>query len=58
MFRKRNRRRADIAKKTGEATAVAKSHGPVVLKVLGLLFALPQFSSPLHWDTSLGYRVR
>lgn len=39
VFRKRNRRRADIAKKTGEVTAVAKSHGPVALKVLGLLVA-------------------
>ncbi len=39
MFRKRNRRRADIAKKTGEVTAAAKTHGPVVFKVLGLLVA-------------------
>lgn len=36
---KRNRRRVDTAKKTGELKAAAQSHGPVVLKVLGLLCA-------------------
>lgn len=36
---KRNRRRVDTAKKTGELKAAATSHGPVVLKVLGLLGA-------------------
>ncbi|PZR12654.1 MAG: cell division protein FtsQ [Archangium gephyra] len=36
---KRNRRRVDAAKKTGELKAAATNHGPVVLKVLGLLCA-------------------
>lgn len=37
MFRsKRNRRRVDLAKKTGEFKAAAKHHGPVVLKMLAL----------------------
>ncbi|MEW5739351.1 MAG: FtsQ-type POTRA domain-containing protein [Myxococcota bacterium] len=31
---RRNRRRLDVAKKTGEFTAAARSHGPVVFKVL------------------------
>lgn len=38
MFRaKRNRRRADAAKTTGEIKATAKQVGPVVFKLLGLL---------------------
>ncbi len=37
MFRsKRNRRRVDLAKKTGEFKAAAKHHAPVALKLLGL----------------------
>lgn len=40
MFRtKRNRRRVDVAKKTGELKAAAKHHGPVVLKLVALLGA-------------------
>ena len=40
MFRsKRNRRRVDLAKKTGEFKAAAKTHGPVVLKMLALAVA-------------------
>ena len=40
MFRsKRNRRRVDVAKKTGELKAAAKHHGPSVLKLLALLTA-------------------
>ncbi len=40
MFRsKRNRRRVDVAKKTGELKAAAKHHGPVVLKLLALVVA-------------------
>lgn len=40
LFRaKRNRRRVDVAKKTGELKAAARHHGPVVLKVLGLLLS-------------------
>ncbi len=46
---KRNRRRVDTAKKTGELKAAAKSHGPVVLKVLGLLAAsVAIFFGTLH----------
>ena len=40
MFRsKRNRRRVDLAKKTGEFKAAAKHHAPVVLKLFGLAVA-------------------
>lgn len=40
MFRsKRNRRRVDLAKKTGEFKAVAKHHAPVALKLLALTAA-------------------
>lgn len=40
LFRtKRNRRRVDLAKKTGELKAAAKDHGPVVLKLLALAAA-------------------
>jgi|APLak6261678615_1056124.scaffolds.fasta_scaffold01157_3 cell division protein FtsQ len=40
MFRsKRNRRRVDVAKKTGELKAAAQHHGPVVLKLLALVVA-------------------
>ncbi len=40
IFRsKRNRRRVDVAKKTGELKAAAQTHGPVVLKVLALAVA-------------------
>jgi cell division protein FtsQ len=35
----RNRRRIDVAKRTGELKAVAQNHGPVVLKLLGLTLA-------------------
>lgn len=46
---KRNRRRVDTAKKTGELKAAAKHHGPVVLKVLGLLCAsVAIFFGALH----------
>lgn len=34
---KRNRRRVDAAKKAGELRAVARAHGPAVLKVLGVV---------------------
>lgn len=38
MFRStRNRRRVDVAKKSGELKAVAKNHGPTVLKLLALV---------------------
>lgn len=38
LFRpKKNRRRLDVAKKTGELKAAAKHHAPTVLKVLALL---------------------
>ncbi|MFO0594317.1 MAG: FtsQ-type POTRA domain-containing protein [Myxococcaceae bacterium] len=36
---KRNRRRIDVAKKTGELKAAAKEHAPWVLKVFGLMIA-------------------
>lgn len=40
IFRsKRNRRRVDVAKKTGELKAAAKNHAPVVLKLCGLVLA-------------------
>lgn len=40
MFRsKRNRRRVDLAKKTGELKAAAKHHGPVALKLCALAVA-------------------
>ena len=40
MFRsKRNRRRVDLAKKTGELSAAAKHHAPVALKLAGLVVA-------------------
>ena len=40
MFRsKRNRRRVDLAKKTGEFKAAAKHHGPVALKLFALALA-------------------
>ena len=40
MFRsKRNRRRIDLAKKTGELTAAAKHHGPVAAKLCALAVA-------------------
>lgn len=40
MFRsRRNRRRVDVAKKTGELKAAAKHHAPVVLKLFVLLGA-------------------
>ncbi len=38
IFRsKRNRRRLDVAKKTGELKAAAKTHGPTALKLLALV---------------------
>ena len=38
MFKpKRNRRRVDAAKKTGELKVAAKTHGPVVLKLIALV---------------------
>lgn len=36
---KRNRRRVDVAKKTGELKAAAQSHGPTLLKLLALITA-------------------
>lgn len=40
MFRsKRNRRKLDVAKKTGELKAAAQQHGPWVLKLLALALA-------------------
>ncbi len=39
IFRKKNRRRLDVAKKTGELKAAAKTHAPTALKVFGLLVA-------------------
>lgn len=37
MFRaKKNRRKVDVAKKTGELKAAVKTHAPAVLKVIGL----------------------
>ncbi|MDP1822860.1 MAG: FtsQ-type POTRA domain-containing protein [Archangium sp.] len=52
MFRsKRNRRRVDLAKKTGEFKAVAKHHGPVALKLLALAsaFLLIAFGANEGW---------
>lgn len=36
---KRNRRKLDVAKKSGELKAAAKEHGPTVLKLFGLVLA-------------------
>jgi cell division protein FtsQ len=53
FFRPRkNRRRVDVAKKTGELKAAAKHHGPTALKVLGLLAV----SVGLTWGGVEGWR--
>lgn len=52
LFRKKNRRRVDVAKKTGELKAAAKHHAPTALKVL--LSALVTFG--LAYGSLLGYR--
>jgi cell division protein FtsQ len=49
---KRNRRKVDVAKKTGELKAAAKSHSPTALKTLGLLVV----SAGLAWGGREGYR--
>ena len=52
LFRsKRNRRRVDLAKKTGEFKAAAKHHGPVALKlfVLALAFVLVAVGGNETW---------
>lgn len=52
LFRSRkNRRKVDLAKRTGEFKAAAKHHGPVFLKVLGLLSA----SALLTWGGVEGW---
>lgn len=52
LFRSRkNRRKVDLAKRTGEFKAAAKHHGPVFLKVLGLLSA----SALLTWGGIEGW---
>ncbi len=52
LFRKKNRRRVDVAKKTGELKAAAKHHAPTVLKVV--LSAL--VTAGLAYGSLLGYR--
>ncbi len=53
IFRpKKNRRRVDVAKQTGELKAAAKEHGPTVLKVIGLLV----LSAGLTWGGVEGWR--
>ncbi len=53
LFRaKKNRRRLDVAKKTGELTAAAKSHAPTFFKVLALLV----MSIGLTWGGREGWR--
>lgn len=52
LFRsKRNRRRVDLAKKTGEFKAAAKHHGPVALKLIALAtaFVLIAFGANEGW---------
>lgn len=49
---KKNRRRVDVAKKTGELKAAAKQHAPTALKVLGLL----ALSTGLTWAGVEGWR--
>jgi cell division protein FtsQ len=52
LFRtKRNRRRPDLAKKTGELKAAAKHHAPVVFKLFGLAlgFVLVAFGGNEGW---------
>jgi cell division protein FtsQ len=53
LFRaKKNRRRLDVAKKTGELTAAAKSHAPTFFKVLAILVV----SIGLSWGGREGWR--
>lgn len=49
---KKNRRRVDVAKKTGELKAAATQHGPTALKVLGLLVV----SAGVAWGGLEGWR--
>jgi cell division protein FtsQ len=49
---KKNRRRLDVAKKTGELKAAAKHHAPTVLKVAALLLV----SVGVSWGSWQGYR--
>lgn len=49
---RRNRRRLDVAKKTGEFKAAARSHGPVLLKVLLTTLA----TVGLAWGAYEGWR--
>ena len=52
FLRKKNRRRVDVAKKTGELKAAAKHHAPTALKVL--ISAL--VTGALAYGSVLGYR--
>ena len=52
FLRKKNRRRVDVAKKTGELKAAAKHHAPTALKVL--LSAL--VTGALAYGSVIGYR--
>ena len=52
LFRKKNRRRVDVAKKTGELKAAAKHHAPIALKMA----ATALVAGSLAYGALLGYR--